>query len=130
MQQLFWFLVVGGSAAAVHFAVVSALVPLLNMSPLWVNVFGFLVAFGVSYSGHRYLTFQAQAATQRHRDMLPRFFGVAVGSFVLNQCLYATLLRFTALDYRIALAITLVVVAAVTFIVSKLWAFKTAQPTA
>lgn len=124
MAQLFFFLVVGGSAALVHLLVVATLVPLLAISPLWANVVGFLVAFQASYFGHRYLTFKTQAQQTSHKQAMPKFFAVAVGSFCLNQGLYAALLTFTPLDYRVALFIVLFVVAVVTFVISKLWAFK------
>lgn len=123
MKQLFFFLLVGGSAALVHLLVVAGLVPLFSMNPLWANIIGFLVAFQVSYFGHRYLTFQQQAAQTQHKQAMPKFFAVALGSFALNQGLYALLLQ-TTLDYRVALFIVLLVVAVVTFVISKLWAFK------
>ena len=37
--------------------------------------------------------------------------------------MYAALLRFTELDYRLALAIVLIAVAALTFVSARRWAF-------
>lgn len=121
MKQLGLFGMVGAGAMALHWAVVALLVP-LGVLPLWANPAGFLVAFQLSYSGHRHLTFQATDLP--HSSTLPRFFGVALGAFLLNQLLYALLLHFTTLDYRLALALVLVLVAAMTFISSQRWAFR------
>jgi putative flippase GtrA len=114
------FGMVGAAAACVHFTIVSLLVP-LGTHPLVANVAGFLVAFAVSFSGHRRWTFPG---TGRARPKaLHRFFIVAATSFALNESLYAVLLRFTELGYRPALIIVLLVVAVSTFVTSKYWAF-------
>lgn len=121
MKQLSWFSLVGIAALATHWCVVALLVP-LGLAPLWANPVAFLVAFQVSYFGHRKLTFEADNLS--HRQTLPRFFAVAVSSFLLNQLLYFLLLRFTPLDYRISLLLVLGTVAGLTFVVSQKWAFR------
>lgn len=99
------------------------LVP-LGLPPLAANVFAFLVAFQVSYWGHRQWTFTARDL--RHRKTLPRFILVSASSFALNEALYFLLLRYTALDYRTALFIVLAVVSILTYLLSRQWAFKKA----
>lgn len=106
---------------ALHWAVVVLLVP-LGVPPLWANPIGFLIAFQLSYLGHRHLTFAATKLS--HKSTLPRFFCVALGAFILNQLLYAALLHFTPIDYRLALLVVLLTVASITFITSKKWAFQ------
>ena len=106
-----------------HLAAAAAFVH-LGMPPQAANVAAFHVAFVVSYLGHRRLTFADRAT--RVRDSLPRFLAVSYASFGLNAALYALLLRFTPLHYLLALAIVLVVVAAVTYTLSRLWAFRQA----
>ncbi len=121
-RQLLPFLLVGGSAAATHYLTVVALVQALSVPPLHANVLGFLCAFGVSYGGHRRWTFAAQDLA--HQQTLPRFFIVAVTSFLLNQAQFAFMLRHVpALPYTVSLALVLIVVAALTFTSAKLWAF-------
>ena len=126
-KQLFWFGVVGVSAMLLHFALVTlALVP-LGVPPLVANVLGFLGAFQLSYWGHRRFTFEAGHVP--HRQALPRFFGVSCLSFCVNEAMYFALLRLTPLDYRVSLAIVLFAVAALTFLLGKLWAFASAPQT-
>jgi putative flippase GtrA len=118
--QLARFGVVGVGAMAVHWLVVAMLVP-LGALPLIANIAGFAVAFNVSYVGHRNWTF---AATGDHATTFKRFFGVALASFVLNEILYYLLLQYTAMGYRNALLIVLIAVAALTFVLSRYWAFR------
>lgn len=113
------FGLVGCAAAAVHFSVVCVLVP-LHLPPLLANVFGFLVAFGVSFAGHDRWTFPSQGRAKR--PAAARFFVVACTAFVLNETLYALLL-LTGLDYRPALLLVLATVALMTWLWSKHWAF-------
>jgi putative flippase GtrA len=118
MAQLARFGLVGVTAMAVHWIVVWLLVP-LGIAPLLANLIGFATAFNVSYLGHRNWTF---ASDRAHGTTFWRFLTVALSSFAINEALYFVLLKF--LDYRIALIIVLVAVAALTFVASKLWAFR------
>ncbi|TVQ72137.1 MAG: GtrA family protein [Oceanospirillales bacterium] len=120
IAQVSRFALVGVTALMVHWLVVRLLVP-LGLAPLIANVFGFIVAFNVSYFGHRKLTFKAD--NQQHSKTLPKFATVALGSFAVNELLYAILLIFTPLRYDIALFIVLGVVAVMTYLFSRFWAF-------
>lgn len=122
IRQLARFGIVGVTAMAVHWLVVWLLVP-RGLAPLLANVIGFAVAFNVSYFGHRNWTFATSSA---HSATFWRFLAVALCSFAVNEALYYVLLRF--LDYQLALAIVLIAVAALTFILSKLWAFSHPTP--
>jgi putative flippase GtrA len=121
LKQLCRFGFVGVSAMMVHWCTVVTLVP-LGLAPLTANTVGFLVAFQCSYFGHRYWTFQETRSCPK--KSLFRFFITALSGFVLNQLLFALLLKFTDINYRIALLIVLVLVAFSTFILSKFWAFR------
>ncbi len=119
--QLFWFVLVGGSAFAVHYLLVLLLVGRWAVTPLHANVLAFCCAFWVSYFGHRRLTFQVGHG---HRQTLPRFALVSLSSFAINQLLFALLLlELPAVPYYVSLAIVLVAVAILTFLISKFWAF-------
>lgn len=122
LPQGLQFVLVGGSAAATHLAVVGLLVALWGLAPLGANVLGFLVAFIVSYNGHAWLTFAAAQA--RGWGTVARFFAVACLSFVVNELLYAAALHWLDWHYFWSLAAVLVLVAIGTFVLSKFWAFK------
>ena len=57
------------------------------------------------------------------RPALRRFAVLSLLSFWLNEVCYAGALRFTALDYRVALFAVIVLLAAVQLLASKHWAF-------
>lgn len=122
LPQLLQFVLVGGSAAATHLAVVGLLVALLDWPPLWANVLAFLVAFVVSYNGHTLFTFSATEA--RGWPVVAKFFAVACLSFIANEALYYIALNWLHWHYFWSLAAVLVLVAIGTFVMSKFWAFK------
>jgi len=80
------------------------------------------LAFQVSYWGHYVWTFGTFNIP--HKSSMARFFTVAVLSFGLNECLYATLLWSTSVPYDVALFSVLIFISALTFTLSKFWAFR------
>lgn len=122
LPQPLQFLLVGSCAAAVHLAVVALLVPWAGMAPLAANVWGFLLAFVVSYHGHARLTFSRARA--RGWAVAARFFAVACLSFAANELLYAAALHWLQAHFLWSLTGVLVLVAAGTFLLGKFWAFK------
>lgn len=115
------FFVVGATAAAVHQLVVVALTEAGWLAPAWANLPGFAIAWCVSYLGHRRFTFES---SRPHIEAAPRFLAVALLAFAVNQLLFMALLRFTPLHYAVALFLTLITVAAGTYLMSKRWAFS------
>jgi len=116
-----FFVAVGCAAGAVHFLVVILLVSHFTLAPLAANVAGWLVAFIVSFTGHRLLTFSANEAPV-WRSMR-RFFGVSLAGFITNEAMYAALLHLSGLRYDLLLAFVLVAVAVMTYLLSARWAF-------
>lgn len=110
---------VGGFAMLVHFLVVALLVP-FGIAPLAANVAAFIVAFQVSFIGHRQWTFGAKKSVGQY----PRMLAVSLTGFAINEALYAVLLKSGLLDYRAALVIVLITVAAGTYIGTRFWVFK------
>jgi len=122
IRQLSWFIIVGCAAAATHWLVAVGCVRGLDLQPLWANVAGWAVAFVVSFSGHFLLTFRHQAGAWH--EAARRFFFVSAGGFVINELSYAWLLHHTEVRYDILLGAVLVGIAVLTFLVSRLWAFR------
>ncbi|MDQ7969153.1 MAG: GtrA family protein [Oxalicibacterium faecigallinarum] len=119
------FGVVGLTAAGVHYWTVIALVELLQIAPLHANVGGFVVAFWFSYFGHRYWTFSDTVGHQPgQRQSFLRFLLVAVLGFLMNAFLFFLFLHYTDIPYYVALAIVVLTVAAMTYVLSRLWAFR------
>ncbi|MFC4893003.1 GtrA family protein [Pseudofrancisella aestuarii] len=119
-KQLSYFLIIGILASILNFIIVFILVHLNIAKPLVANFFAFLIAFNVSYFGHRYLTFSG--TTKSHKKAGSQFFINALIGLALNEGIYFILLHFN-IQYLVALFITMVLVALYTFIISKLFIF-------
>ncbi|NBW68462.1 MAG: GtrA family protein [Betaproteobacteria bacterium] len=123
MRTGIWFVLVGASAALTHMAVFTLV--LLLVPTLWpelVNVAGFLVAFLVSFVGHRRLSFQ-DADTSLLQSFM-RFAATAVAGFVTNEAVFIALFRVLELPTWLALIGGIVVSAVQTFVLSRFWAFR------
>lgn len=120
--QIGWFLIVGCAAAATHWAIAVACVAWGGLAPLLANVIGWLVAFGVSFTGHYRLTFRTQHAPLGRAAC--RFFALSALGFAVNEASYAVLLQATRIRYDILLAMILIGIAGLTFILGRFWAFR------
>ena len=78
-----WFLAVGAAAAATHLLVFAAAQH--RMWPELANAAGFVVAFFVSFHGHRLLSFPDAATTVR--QSLARFAVTALVGFASNEAI-------------------------------------------
>ena len=122
LRQITWFIAVGCAAAATHWAVAVACVEWAGLPPLGANVVGWLLAFVVSFTGHFRLTFRHLAASWTIAAR--RFFLVSALGFAINELSYAWLLHATSLPYDVLLALVLIGLAFLTFVASRLWAFR------
>lgn len=116
----------GSTAALIHFLTVITFVEKLALTPLKSNVIGWLCAFGVSYGGHYLLTFSDHAAPLLRSAR--RFFLLSAAGFAINESSYAILLSISPLPYYFLLAVILVLVAALTYLLSQRWAFQGIVP--
>ena len=123
LLRLLRFGAVGLLAAAVHYWVVIGLVELLRIQPLQANFGGFAVAFWVSYFGHRYWTFANPEGAGVAASFM-RFLAIAVSGFCLNELLFYLFLRYLELPYYVALGIVVLIVAVMTYVLSRWWAFR------
>jgi putative flippase GtrA len=120
-RQIVFFIAVGCAAAAVHWTTVVSLVRVWGWSPLVANVVGWLVAFLVSFCGHHLVTFRDHGAALLSAGL--RFFAISAGGFALNETAYALLLRWSGVRFDVVLAAVLLLVAALTYQLSRHWAF-------
>lgn len=125
-KQALWFLLVGASAAAVHFLVLVSVVSLSTISPAWANAVAFSVAFVVSFLGHFYLTFRTN--TTNKTSALPtliKWFLSSIIGFLANQSLFVLGLSWFGERYYILVWLVVTgIITVMTFALGKLWAFK------
>lgn len=120
MSSIPWFLVVGVTAALTHALVFGLAQP--YMWPEAANALGFVVAFFVSFAGHRLLSFQ-DAGTSLIQSLM-RFGVTALGGFTTNEVVFTLLLRGLGWSAWLALFTAMVLAAGQTFVLSRWWAFK------
>ncbi len=121
-SQLFWFLLIGSSAAAVHWLVVVMAVELGQLRASLANLVGWMIAFFVSFTGHYTLTFRHQHKILR--TAIWRFWCVSAAGFLVNQFALISLLKHTRLPYYVLLALILIGIAVMSFLLSRYWAFR------
>lgn len=121
-KQIFYFLIIGVLASITNFFIVLALVESGLLKPLIANFFAFLIAFNVSYFGHRFLTFST--TQESHKKAATQFFINVMIGLALNEAIYYILLHLLHIQYQIALILTMGIVAVYTFVVSKFLIFK------
>ena len=115
-----WFLAVGAGAALTHAAVFGLAKPW--MWPELANALGFVIAFGVSFSGHRRLSFRDTRTGVR--ESLLRFSLAAVAGFAVNESVFSLLLRGAGWPSWLALFAAMGVAAGQTFVLGRFWAFR------
>jgi putative flippase GtrA len=116
----FWFLAVGAVAALTHMGVFA-----MAQAQVWpelANALGFVVAFFVSFFGHRLLSFKD--ARTSVATSFKRFAVTALAGFASNEALFVLFLRWLAMPALLALFVALVFAAGQTFVLSRFWAFR------
>lgn len=119
----FWFLLTGGAAALTHmgvFALMQYAYP--DVWPEVANALGFVIAFGASFVGHRWLSFKGTSTPVQ--QSLIRFGVTALAGFVCNEIVFILLTRHFGWLALLALFVALVVASAQTFVLSRFWAFQ------
>ncbi|MBP6007021.1 MAG: GtrA family protein [Rhodoferax sp.] len=116
----FWFLAVGGTAALTHMAVFA--LAQHQMWPELANALGFVVAFFVSFFGHRLLSFKDTSTSVT--TSFKRFMVTALAGFASNELVFVLLLRGLNMPPMLALFVALVFAAGQTFVLSRFWAFR------
>jgi putative flippase GtrA len=119
-QSGFWFSLIGALAALVHLMVFELLRS--RILPELANLGGFLVAFGVSFVGHRRLSFQG--STTPVKTSLLRFGVTAGAGFVANELFFMLALHVLSWPVWPALITALLLAAAQTYLLSRWWAFR------
>lgn len=115
-----FFLVVGALAAATHALVFKWV--LTWAIPELANVAGFLVAFWVSFFGHRWASFR-----DTHMgvgESLMKFAVTAVAGFITNELVFVLVHRVFNGSVWLAVFAGMVGAALQTFTLSRFWAFK------
>ena len=121
LRQAARFAVVGGAATATHLCVGLLLAENLGLAPFWANLCAFAAAVLVSYSGNLFWTF---GMASEGLGRLPRFAALALCGLAVNQAIVFAAVTMAGWNYRVALAIVLLVVPILTYLGSRQWVFR------
>ncbi len=125
-RQLFRFLIVGGIATAVHYALLMALV-YAGVAPVPASSAGFVLGAIVNYMLNRHFTF---ASARRHREAVPRFAATALAGLAINGTLMWLFTAAGVPHYLIAQVGATIGTLVWNFIVNRLWTFSPPTPRA
>ena len=120
-MQFFWFVVAGGIATAVHYAVLMALVELLDFSAAPSAAMGTLCGAVVSYLLNRHMAFASSSAARA--QALPRFIVIAVLGALLNGALVWLGVHTLGWHYLLAQLLATLLVMGLTFQLHRIWTF-------
>jgi putative flippase GtrA len=115
-----WFAIVGVAAAFTHF-IIFALARHITW-PEAANAVGFIVAFWVSFFGHRKLSFTDTSTTAK--QSLWRFALTALAGFIGNEIFFVLGYRMLHWSAFLAWFVATLLAAGQTFVLSRLWAFR------
>lgn len=118
--QLAIFGVVGVSATLTHYFVALFCHELGQIEIYYANVLGYCAAVAISYFGHGKLTFRRQLSMA----VFLRFAVVSLTTLGFSELLLLALEHGLALSHRISLAVVVCTIPVITFLLSKLWVFK------
>ncbi len=117
------FALVGLGATLVHVLGYVAGIELAGLTPLAANALGFALGVNISFLGHRSWTFRG-AQTVGAGGTLMRFWAVALAGLALNTLFVYLVTGPLGLAYAWAIPLIAGVTPIVTFLLSKLWAFR------
>ena len=119
---------VGLVATAVHVMIFSVLIEFWNIEPMKANVIAFCLAFWISFIGHFYWTFAGGEDDRRSLGNAGiRFLFVALTGFALNSLIVYIVEHQLRLPYVYATFGMIFIVPLVLFLMSRYWAFTSAQ---
>jgi len=126
MSTGIWFILVGASAGLTHLFIYFICTHWFGVINEWANAIGFVVAFFVSFTGHRKLSFKDSDTTIQ--QSLFRFLVTALAGFLTNELIFVLLFRLLELNDWFALFTAIAGAAVQTFLLSRFWAFRKSPP--
>ncbi|ENX33451.1 hypothetical protein F889_02111 [Acinetobacter colistiniresistens] len=121
--QFFRFGIVGLIAACTHYLVVILLIqPQYQIALKYANLFAFLIAFWISYFGHRIFTFKATHL--QHRETLKKFIVVAGLGFIFNESLLLISHHYLETEISLLVIFSIGITSLFTFLLNRYFAFQ------
>ena len=120
--QFIRFLIVGGTATALHYVILVALVQTSIAQPIAASTIGFAVSAVLNYVLNRHFTFQS---SNPHAQAFPRFMIVALTGLALNAGLLWGFIKVGVPHYLLSQLFATVGTLLWNFFINKIWTFST-----
>ena len=125
VREVNWFVVVGITATACHAGVTLAVNRLFGLGPMTASVVGYASSVSISYLGNAWLTFRRPVM---HGPQVLRFAVISLAGFALNQAIVFVCTHMLGWPLKWALIPVVLLVPTSTFVMAKLWAFRSPSP--
>jgi putative flippase GtrA len=112
---------IGFLATTVHVASVWILLTSFGTSPITANTLSFIIAFGLSFTGHYLWTF---CAPGNPCFAMLRFFLIALSGFIANTLLLVFFIQNGIFSPAHSAVFSVLVIPVISFVASRLWCFK------
>lgn len=120
IRQLLTYAAVGVVNTGVGYGIIFASMYLLGLGPVVSNALGYAIGIVVSYFLNRTFTFRSSAASKRE---FVRFVSILLLAYAANLAVLVALLDLTATHKGVAQVLAGIVYFAVSFVLSKYYAF-------
>jgi len=120
IRKILTFGFVGIAASVIHFVTAVVAMRIFEAPIFLANLFGFIIAFGLSYVGHYKWTFQS---TANHKVSVPKFAITAIIGYLINNIVLLILISATGRELSSFILIAIGVSAATVYLISNRWVF-------
>jgi len=115
------FIIIGGTATALHYLILIALVQTGTADTVVASSIGFSISAVLNYLLNRSLTFRSSA---RHIDAFPKFLLVAITGLLINGSIIWLLLTTELVHYLLAQIVATLTTLIWNFLLNKLCTFR------
>lgn len=120
-RQFTMFASIGAVATVTHYTFFIALVQFTELGPVSSSMIGFVIGALVNYALNYRLTFRSH---KRHRECIPKFFGVALFGLGLNTIIMIIATKILYLHYLVAQIVATGVVLIWNYTAHRGWTFR------
>jgi len=122
-RKVFWYLVSGGTAFLVNISLLALFVEAFHLWYLIATSLAFMLAFFVSFTMQKFLTFREHSTDRVHRQM-GAYLLIALCNLCANGGLMYIAVEFVGIHYLVAQVIVTAAIAAYSFFLYKYLIFE------
>lgn len=119
------FVIIGGSAGAIGFSILWAMVDLLNIHYLIANVGAFIISISAGYIGNWLWTFKERGKSLAHKRLsYPMYLSLCAVNLAVLQAVSSLLVEVFAVYYILATFCSGLILVPTNYLISNRWIFR------